>query len=125
VNIYYCRCRAGRLLRVRERVYCYTRHMLQERLRYGAMQEEVHTWSTQHGIQHRAYLNHQWRRRACATMLPSPSTVNVAMAWRYDSRPHACQPWQHLFAAEIEGQWVPGTAHTNRVLMLILAGSSN
>jgi hypothetical protein len=95
------------------------------RLRYGAMQEEVRTWSRQHGIQHRAYLNHQWRRRACATMLPSPSTVNVAMAWRYDSRPHACQPWQHLFAAEIEGQWVPGTAHTNRVLMLILAGSSN
>ena len=41
-----------------------------------------------------------WRLRAGATLMPWPSAMNVAMAWRYSSRPHACQPWQSV---------VPGT----------------
>jgi hypothetical protein len=124
VNIY---CRGGRLLRVRECVGCYTRHMLQEaalRRHAGGSTYALGVGSTACStLYSTGPISHQWRRRACATMAPSPFTVNVAMAWRYDSRPHACRPWQHLFAAEIEGRRVPGTGHANRVL--IHAGRSH
>jgi hypothetical protein len=93
VNIY---CRPGRLLRARAYVRS-TAHAAHRRPRYGRRYTCRRSTSGQHieaPLRYTGRTVNQWRLRACATVLPSPSAVNVAMAWRCNSRPHACPPWQ-------------------------------
>ena len=85
-----CCARVG----VRACVLLSTAHATDRRRRYGmrhANNNAIHAGGAHQGS---APLYRRWRPRACATAMPCPSTANVATAWRYSSRPHACQPWQ-------------------------------